>query len=52
MIRTHYTLVCGRCRKVIMKTRNRNVPRPVRLSVCSICKPVVRWDSRSVGESK
>jgi RNase P subunit RPR2 len=42
----HYTLVCKHCTKTIMKTRNRNVPRPVRLSVCRVCGPAKGWDYR------
>lgn len=47
MARQHYTLVCRnpKCQKIIMLTRNQNVPRPVRYGLCAMCKPS-RWDYR------
>jgi hypothetical protein len=42
--RDHYTLVCQKCQKVIMKTMNRNFARPVRYSECRICAPAKGWN--------
>ena len=35
----NFTLVCKRCEKVIMLTRNARVPRPVKWGLCTMCTP-------------
>lgn len=47
MKRQHFTLVCAvkSCQKIIMLTRNQNVPRPVRYGLCSMHRQT-RWNHR------
>lgn len=44
--RPGYTVVCQKCGKTIMKTRNRKIPRPARFGLCGICKPQGNWNHR------
>lgn len=46
-MKPQYTLVCRTCAKVVMRTRNARVPRPVRVGYCAAHTPVKRWESRN-----